>query len=185
VRAGDVSAAAAFHDRLRPVVDRTLCRLIGSRDGDYEDLSQHALIDLTLSVDRFRGECPLEAWAAIVVARVAYRHIRRRKLERRLFSIEPAELVEWPDRSLPARVVHRGTLRQVQQHLAAMEVKKAWTFLLHDVWGYDLEEVAAITGVSSAAAQSRLVRGRRWLHERIARDPDLSARLDESERGLP
>jgi RNA polymerase sigma-70 factor (ECF subfamily) len=173
VQRGEASAAAEFHDRLRPIVDRTLRRLIGTSDRDYDDLAQQALIDLTLSIERFRGESPLDAWASVVVARVAYRHIRRRRLERRLFAVTPAEALELADRGASAALANRALLRQIQRHVAQMDVKRAWTFLLHDVYGYDLAEVAAITGVSRAAAQSRLVRGRRWLHERIAADPEL------------
>jgi RNA polymerase sigma-70 factor (ECF subfamily) len=177
VQRGEATAAAEFHDRLRPTVDRTLRRLVGSSDRDYDDLAQQALIDLTLSIERFRGESPLDAWASVVVARVAYRHIRRRKLERRLFAVTPADAVEPVDRGAGAALANRALLRQIQRHVAQMDVKRAWTFLLHDVYGYDLAEVASITGVSRAAAQSRLVRGRKWLHERIAADPEL--------RGLP
>jgi RNA polymerase sigma-70 factor (ECF subfamily) len=184
VRQGDVAAAAAFHDRLRPLVDRTLVRLVGTRDPDYDDLVQLALIDLTLSVDRFRGECPLEAWASVVIARVAYRHIRKRKLERRLFAIESPEAgAEIPDRQFTSALLHRAMLRQVQRHLGEMDPNRAWTFLLHDVWGYSIAETASITGVSNAAAQSRLVRGRKWLHERIASDPELREHLDQLPEG--
>jgi DNA-directed RNA polymerase specialized sigma24 family protein len=69
-------------------------------------------------------------------------------------------------------------MRRVLSHLAAIDVTKAWTFLLHDVCGYDLREIAEITGASLTATQTRLVRGRREVHERIAADPELANLLE-------
>jgi RNA polymerase sigma factor (sigma-70 family) len=181
VRAGKRSMAVAFHDRLRPIVDRTLSRLLGGRDPDYDDLAQLALIELVLSVDRFRGDCPLDAWASLVTARVVYKHIRRRKAERKLFVIDRAELPDVADRTTPGQVSMRSAIRRVESHLREIDSRKAWTFVLHDVHGYDLKEVAEITGASRAATQSRLVRGRKELHERIACDPDLAAVLADLE----
>jgi len=177
VRAGNLGAAAAFHDRVRPLVDRTLDRLIGRRDPDYEDLVQRALMDLVLSLDRFLGEGPLDAWASVVVARVAYKHIRRRKVERRVFALELVELPDVPDQRSAVNFTHRRAIRQIHGLLEEMDPKKAWTFVLHDVFGFNLAEVSQITGASKAAAQSRLVRGRRMLHERIAQDPELRSLL--------
>ena len=179
VRDGNAAAAALFHNRLRPIVDRTLGRLIGTRDSDYDDLTQQALIQLVLSVDRFRGECPLDAWASIIVARVAYKHIRKRRTERKLFVLDRGDVPDVVDRAAAGAVTIRSAIRCVEKYLRGMDANKAWTFVLHDVHGYDLEEVSAITGVSRAAAQSRLVRGRKALHERIAKDPELSSLLSD------
>ena len=62
----------------------------------------------------------------------------------------------------------------VDDELEQMSPDRVWTYLLHDVYGYDLKEVSQITGVSLSAAQSRLVRGRREVHERIRMDEALS-----------
>jgi RNA polymerase sigma-70 factor (ECF subfamily) len=64
----------------------------------------------------------------------------------------------------------RGTLETVRRHLAAMNPSQAETVFLHDAIGHELAEIAVITGVSVAAAQSRLVRGRKELFRRLDRE---------------
>jgi RNA polymerase sigma-70 factor (ECF subfamily) len=57
-----------------------------------------------------------------------------------------------------------------------MSQERATAVLLYDVFGYELAEIAAMTGVSAAAAQSRVVRGRKELHERIRKAEDEARR---------
>jgi RNA polymerase sigma-70 factor (ECF subfamily) len=76
----------------------------------------------------------------------------------------------------------RSAVRRVAEHLDQLEPNQAWTFVLHDAMGHDLREVASITGVSVAAAQTRLIRGRRALHEKIGQDLELADTLEEMER---
>jgi RNA polymerase sigma-70 factor (ECF subfamily) len=161
------------------MVARTVQRLLGASDSDFDDLAQVAMIELLHSLDRYRGECSLDTWTATISANVVYKHIRRRGLERHIFARELAP--EDVPQTAHQRPVLRGMVERVMHHLAQMAHERAWTFLLHDVHGYSLDEVAAITGATVAAAQSRLVRGRRELHERIANDPDLAGGLDARE----
>jgi RNA polymerase sigma-70 factor, ECF subfamily len=179
----DAAAAGAFYDRVRPVVDRTLTRLLGARDSEYEDMAQRALFELVDTVDRFRGECPLDAWVSIVTARVAYRSLRRRRLERRLFAEAPGEESSFAMRSHAGSIAARQAIERIKLELSRMDQGRAWAFWLHDVYGYDLKEVSQITGTSLSAAQSRLMRGRREIHERIRSDEALARFLRHDGEG--
>jgi RNA polymerase sigma-70 factor (ECF subfamily) len=183
LRASDPTAATALHDRVRPQVDRTVRRLLGASDVDREDVAQLAMIELVTTIDRYRADCSLDTWTSTIAARVVYKHIRRRKTERRIFGALDADLLAATrSTSRPGReATLRGATRRVLAHLDAMDESKAWAFVLHDVYGYDLREIAEITDVSVTAAQTRLVRGRREVHERIAGDPDLANMLESTE----
>lgn len=182
LRAGDASAATALHDRARPQVDRTIRRLLGRADVDHDDLSQLAMMELVYTIDRYRGDCSLDSWISTITAHVVYKHIRRRQTERRIFGAVAADDLDVASpQSESRRNTARDVIKRVRVHLDAMDESRAWTYVLHDVCGYDLKEIAQITNVTVAAAQTRLVRGRRELHERIQADPELSGRMSELE----
>jgi RNA polymerase sigma-70 factor (ECF subfamily) len=183
VRRGDRHAASVLHARLRPQVEITLHRLIGRRDPDQDDLVQISLIAVVTSLDRFRGDCSLDTWTARITAHTVFKELRRRRTARALVeSVEdPADVAS--DASFEYEASLRSSLRRVRHHLDAMDPLRAWTVVLHDVCGHDLREIADIMECSVAAAQSRLVRGRGDLHERIAADPDLVGALERNEEG--
>jgi RNA polymerase sigma-70 factor (ECF subfamily) len=183
VRSGDESAATAFYHRVRPQVDGTISRLLGPRDPDVEDVAHLAFIEIVRSIHRFRGECSLDTWVSKVTAFVVCKQIRRRRIERGVFERSG---VEAEDRARPGpRLVARSLLARVQAHLGNIEEGKTLAFLLHDVCGFDLREAARMLDVSVAAAQKRLVRGRREIRARLAGDPELADMLAQSEGGEP
>jgi RNA polymerase sigma-70 factor (ECF subfamily) len=180
VRAGDVAAATALHSRIRPVVDKTIQRLLGRADSDHDDLVQVSLIEVVRSLVRFRGECSLDTWVSRVSAHTVFKELRRRRVEHGVFDRSAPPDSRGGD--LEEHTLERSTVKRVREHLDAMSPDRAFAVVLHDVCGHDLREVAEIMDVSVAAAQSRLVRGRRELHERIAKDPELSERMRRTRR---
>jgi RNA polymerase sigma-70 factor (ECF subfamily) len=183
MRAGDKKVADRFHDRVRPQVDRTLRRLFGRREQDFDDLRQQALVELVFTIQRFRGECSLDSWIATVTGHLVYKHLRKKRSERRFFDLlEREDLFPRALIGTPKEALARSMLKQASQHLGSIDANKAWAFVLHDILGYDLVEVAETMGVTVTAAQTRLVRGRREVHDRLATDPDLVDLLEEIDR---
>jgi len=174
LKARDTTLSGAFYERVRPVVDRVLVRLLGARDYEYEDVAQRTLYELVNSIDRFRGDCPLDAWISVVAARMIFGIIRRRRRERRIFSDDELPETVPAAGSVAGLVAARRAVGRLRGELERMNQDRAWAFLLHDVYGYDLREIGQITGVSLSAAQSRLVRGRRDIHERVENDAELA-----------
>jgi RNA polymerase sigma factor (sigma-70 family) len=182
IRAGALEVASILCERVWPQVDRTVRRLLGAADPDRDDLCQLSLIELVTTIDRFRGDCSLDVWAQTVASHVVFKHIRRRKLERRIFT---DLLADDAPTALSMGGEQRSTTRNllglIAVHLDRMNQKRAWTFVLHDVMGYDLREIALMTESSVAATQSRLVRGRKDVHDSIANDPDLVDLMRDAE----
>jgi RNA polymerase sigma-70 factor (ECF subfamily) len=164
--AGEAWAAEALYDRIGDVVEAVLFRLLGP-DAECDDLTQQAMerVITTIVSGRFARGCSLRSWATLLAQHVAVDAIRARARERRLFdrgaSRQALELVasstETPERLADTR--RRVDL--LQNALASVSRDRSEAVVLHDVLGHDLAEIAQLKGVSIAAAQSRLVRGRR------------------------
>jgi RNA polymerase sigma-70 factor (ECF subfamily) len=172
---------AAVRDTLKSVrstVDTVVRRLVGSTDPEYEDLVQSSLVNVLATFDggKFRGDCPPRGWAAVIARNVAVDAIRARARERRVIAHDGDAIADergHADGLGPERLTDlHETLDRVNRALRGLGAKKARVVYLHDVLGYQLEEVATMLGTSVAAAQSRLVRGRREIIETIGPESD-------------
>lgn len=170
---GDPSFGVLFYDHLFGVIDGTLYRVLGERTPEHDDLAQNTFeqILLTLAEGKFKRECSLKSWSCSIAARIAINAIRSRQTLRRYFSSDDiAELRAPAPHNLEASTEARDLLHQARRQLAALSPQRAEAVILHDVLGHDMAEVAAILRVTVAAAQSRVVRGRKDLHQRLARE---------------
>jgi RNA polymerase sigma-70 factor (ECF subfamily) len=165
--AGEAWAAEVIYDRVEDVVDAVLFRLMGAGDGERDDLAQQSLERIISSIvsGRFSHGCSLRSWATLITQHIAIDAMRSRMRERKLFDRsvgnQTLELVAEDSRT-PERAAE--TNRRVERLLGALSTvnrARAEAVILHDILGHDLAEIASLTGVSVAAAQSRLVRGRK------------------------
>jgi RNA polymerase sigma-70 factor, ECF subfamily len=163
-------------DSVRSAVRVVLRRLVGSEDPEYEDLVQTSIESVLSTFERgkFRGDCPTGGWAAVIARNVAIDAIRARSRERQLFAHDLGDLVAADSLRGPDGKPGPEHLTGVQERLARVKsallglgVQKANVVFLHDVLGHELGDVATILGITVAAAQSRLVRGRREIIDKI------------------
>jgi len=172
IRRGDVKVGKQLYSRLVRVIDATLTRVMGPDQPDHDDWVQVAFEEVVRSLydGRFQKKCRLTSWAASIACHIGLNAIRSRRTERGIFD-RRADLKDFelgatatdPERLLEAR----DELRRLRAALATLSPGRAQAVLLHDAFGYNLSEVAAMTGSTEAAVQSRLVRGRRDLEERL------------------
>jgi RNA polymerase sigma-70 factor, ECF subfamily len=173
IQRGDKKVGRLLYTRLVRVIDATLTRVLGPNQPDHDDWVQAAFEEVvrTIYKGQFEGRCRLTSWAASIACHIGLNAIRSRKTDRRIFdrglNVEDSSLRHVPrdtERALEAR----DDLRQLRRALATLSPGRAEAVLLHDALGYDLSEVAKMTSSSEAAVQSRLVRGRRDLQERLS-----------------
>ena len=173
IRRGDQRLGRTLCARLGRVINRTLTRVLGPDQPDHDDLVQAAFEEVvrTIFEGRYQQRCSLTSWAASIACHIGLNAIRARKTERNLFdhseSVDDPELAHGSREAL--RLLEaRDELRQVRSLLAQLSPGRAEAVLLYDAFGYDLNEVAALTNSSPAAVQSRLARGRKDLAELLA-----------------
>lgn len=173
---GDERIARELYRRLLPSVEAALYRVLGRREHDHEDLVQTSFeqIILTLAQRRYAQACSLNTWASTIAAHVALKSLRSRYRQRNVFDArvgaeDLAELASGND-DVERTVGERRELERLRLRLSELPAAQAEAVVLHDLMGHPLAEIAAITGASVAAAQSRLVRGRKELLARMEAD---------------
>jgi len=166
----DPRAGLALYDRLIRIVEWTISRVTGRRALDHEDLVQAAFeqIVVTLYRKRYAQSCSLTSWASVISCHVALNALRAQRRQRAL-SAEAVAREAHPQLHSDAesQLAARRALDGIRQELSRMNQERAQVLVLHEVNGLELSEIAAALGISVAAAQSRLSRGRRELLERL------------------
>jgi RNA polymerase sigma-70 factor (ECF subfamily) len=164
---GDADAFEALY-RLHSRRVYALClRMLGD-PVEAEDLTQEAFMQLFRKIHTFRGESAFSSWLHRLTANVVLMRFRRKRPV-------PASLDETSqdDDSRPALEIGVPDLRlmgvfdrvNLQAAVARLPEGYKSMFLLHDVHGYEHNEIAQLLGCSIGNSKSQLHKARKRLRE--------------------
>jgi RNA polymerase sigma-70 factor (ECF subfamily) len=193
IRLAQRGDAAAFETiyKMRGRRVYSLClRLIGD-PVEAEDLTQEAFLQVFRKIHTFRGESAFGSWLHRLTANIVLMRFRKKRLA--AVSLEemirpgdqndgPSFEIGVPDLRLTGlfdRVNLRAALQQLPDGYKSM-------FLLHDVHGYEHNEIATMLGCSVGTSKSQLHKARKRLREllhevhRYATHPSLEGAVASS-----
>lgn len=172
ILAGHPDASVALYERCHQAVERSVLRVLRTKDAEFEDLVQVSFEKILRSIHKgqYQGHFSLARWASSIATHAAIDVLRMRLQERK--RVDDGQhmdgIVPLFGGSFEKRVEARSEVEQIRRVLLKMPKKQVEAFLLHEVYGHELDQVAAVLGVSPAAAQSRALRGRKELMRRMS-----------------
>jgi RNA polymerase sigma-70 factor (ECF subfamily) len=149
----DPSDLDAVFRRFAPYVAKIGARLLGRSD-EVDDLVQDVFIDAIRGLHSLREPGAIRAWLATVTVRHARRRLRRRALWSMLGLDRAPAIEELVDESTSPEV--RARVMSIYRALdgVAADARIAW--ILSEIEGHSLEEIAAMGGYSRATAHRRI-----------------------------
>lgn len=145
---------------------RVLLRL-GVAESDVDDVAQEVFLGVHRNLSRFEGRCSLRTWVYGICHRRAVDYRRRASVRPELYSDDP------PDQGVEANQEQGIALAQARAQLAhvldQLDEEKRTVFVLFDIEGIPMEEVAEIVACPLQTAYSRLYAARRKVEASLTR----------------
>jgi len=157
--AGNISAFEMLYERYHRRT-YSLCLRMTSSQTESEDLTQEVFIQLFRKIGSFRGESAFSTWLHRMTVNQVLMHFRRRSVKNERTSEDgemPEQIVPGTENQSKMPVLDRIALKRAIDQLPP-GYKSA--FVLHDVEGYEHEEVARILGISVGTSKSQLHKAR-------------------------
>jgi RNA polymerase sigma-70 factor (ECF subfamily) len=177
---GDADAFERIYDLHSRRVYALCLRMVGNT-ADAEDLTQEAFLQLFRKIGTFRGESAFSTWLHRLSVNVVLMRLRRKTLAQTSLeeTTEPDEEAGGPRKDLGGPDVRlSGSVDRVNLERAVQQLPPGYKsiFVLHDVQGYEHNEIAAIMNCSIGNSKSQLHKARMRLRELLQEDARNRAR---------
>ena len=165
---GDAEAFQALYDRHKRRV-YSLCLRMTANTAEAEDLAQEAFLQLFRKIGTFRGESAFSTWLHRLSVNVVLMHLRKKSLL--VVSLE--ETTQNTEEDSPKKdfgaedLSLAGSIDRLQLQKAVESLPPGYRtiFVLHDVEGYEHNEIAGIVGCSIGNSKSQLHKARMKLRD--------------------
>jgi RNA polymerase sigma-70 factor (ECF subfamily) len=151
-RLGDTNAWRILYERYSPSVHRFISAL-GIPMEEREDAAQDVFMAVYRSLASFRGEAQLSTWIYRIAARHAVRMGRRRRV-REFLSV--LALREPPPPAPPDPSERASYLHMLDRMLGRLNPKKRTVFVLFEIEGLKVDEIAKVMNCPENTVWSRL-----------------------------
>ena len=142
----------------------SLCLRMAGNPAEAEDLTQEAFLQLFRKVHTFRGDSRFSTWLHRLTVNVVLKSFRKKRhLETSLDAALDSDETSAPpiEFGVPDLRLH-GMLDHVNLGKAVEQLPDGYkqVFILHDVQGYEHQEIAKILGCSIGNSKSQLFKAR-------------------------
>jgi RNA polymerase sigma-70 factor (ECF subfamily) len=178
-QAGDHQAFAKLYSLHKRRIYSLCLRMVGNMT-EAEDLTQEAFLQLHRKIATFRGDSAFSTWLHRLTINVVLMQLRKKGLS--LISLDEAmepTPEEGPGRSFGA---HDPTLTgsidrmALERAVANLPAGYRLVFVLHDIEGYEHNEIASMLNCSIGNSKSQLHKARLKLREALRNHPLQEAR---------
>ncbi len=170
---GDVSAFEQLYRRHFRRVYALCLRMMGNPT-EAEDLTQDVFVQLFNKIGSFRGESAFTTWLHRMTVNHVLMHFRKRSTRSELLTEEgetPVQIVKGTEKPNSMPIIDRISLEKAIEQLPP---GYRTVFVLHDVEGYEHEEIARMLGFAEGTSKSQLHKARLKLRGLIKQQASLN-----------
>jgi len=157
----------------------SLCLSMVGNAAEAEDLTQEAFLQFHRKIGTFRGDSALSTWLHRLTVNVVLMHLRKKGLQ--LISLDEA-MEPVPEqragRSFGAPdIILNGAIDRLALQRAIDDLPSGYRliFVLHDIEGYEHNEIATLLDCSIGNSKSQLHKARLKLRDALRRNPSQEA----------
>ncbi len=148
----------------------SLCLRMLQNAAEAEDLTQEVFVQIYRKIGSFRGDSAFSTWLHRLTVNQVLMHFRKRsvRFEKTTEKGEtPVQIISGTENPKKMRIVDKIALQN-----ASAELPPGYrnVFILHDVEGYEHEEVAKILGCAAGTSKSQLSKARLKLRKLLQKN---------------